>query len=61
LKTTIPADLSAKSPLAENDELTLYILIDWEDIEPDVLRAEISELVYNGDAERYSVSKLLNE
>jgi hypothetical protein len=49
LKTTIPADLSAKSPLAENDELTLYILIDWEDIEPDVLRAEISELVYNGD------------
>jgi len=61
LKAIVTTSLATKSPLAENDELTLYILVDWEDIEPSVLRAEVSELTYNDSAERYSVSKLLNE
>jgi hypothetical protein len=61
LKAVVTTSLAAKSPLSENDELTLYILVDWQDIEPDVLRAEVSELTYNGKAERYSISKLLNE
>ena len=62
LKAVITTNLATKYPtLAENDELTLYILVDGEDIEPSVLRAEISELVYDGNAERYSISKLLNE
>ena len=47
--------------LAENEDVTYYILIDGTSIEPSVLRAEISELRYNGAKERYSVSRLLNE
>ena len=50
--------------LAENDEVTYYILIDGTNIEPDVLRAEISSLSYGTTTavpERYNISKLLNE
>jgi hypothetical protein len=52
--------------LAENDEVSYYILIDGTSIEPDILRAEVSSLSYDifgwtVKAEKYNVSKMLNE
>jgi hypothetical protein len=57
---TCPADTNTKAfgtavthtwdddvVIAENDEVSYYILIDGESIEPDVLRAEVSSLSYD--------------
>lgn len=56
--------------LSKNGEKVLYILIEGDSIEPDVLKADISSLSYDKfdsdltdtlTAEKYNVSKLLNE
>ena len=56
--------------LSKNAEKSLYILIDGDSIEPDVLKADVSSLSYDKadndltsplTAEKYNVSKMLNE
>ena len=66
LAAVVDNEWTAAQELAENDEVTYYILVDGTNIEPDVLRAEVSSLSYGTTTatvapERYSISKLLNE